>query len=91
MTDKIIPFPLDSLTRLKNRLGKGAVPCMVSDFWLRFPAESEGHFEAGEFIILSVMRREDDEHHKKICELVVTREDLLAAIQGVHDPEKENA
>jgi len=75
------------MTRLKNKLGKGAVPCQVSERWLKFPAESAGHYGGGEFIFLEVMTFDKNEKQRKLCELVVTREDLLSAINGVKDKE----
>lgn len=85
MEKKVIRIPINSMTRLKNKLGKGAVPCQVSDRWLKFPAESSGHFGEGEFIVLDVMTLDKNEMQRKICELVVTREDLLSAINDVRD------
>ncbi|HBA71222.1 MAG: hypothetical protein A2X82_17660 [Geobacteraceae bacterium GWC2_55_20] len=85
MEMKVVRIPINSMTRMKNKLGKGAVPCQVSDRWLKFPAESAGHFGEGEFITLDVMTLDKNERPRKICELVVTREDLLSAINGVKD------
>lgn len=87
MEKKVVRIPINSMTRLKNKLGKGAVPCQVSDRWLKFPTESAGHFGGGEFIVLDVMTLDKNESQRKICELVVTREDLLSAINGVKDKE----
>lgn len=75
-----IKFPTDSMKRLRNRLGKYAVPCVVSERWLQFPKKSGGHFRDGEFIQLSVMTKDQDDEPRKLCDLVVTREDLLKAI-----------
>lgn len=85
MEKKVVRIPINSMTRLKNKLGKGAVPCQVSERWIKFPAKSSGHFGDGEYIVLDVMTLDKNEKQRKICELIVTREDLLSAIHGVKD------
>lgn len=88
MENTVIRIPINAMTRLKNKLGKGAVPCQVSDRWLKFPAESSGDWGEGAFIVLDVMTLDKNEKQRKLCELVVTREDLLSAINSVKDKEK---
>ena len=89
MEKKIVKIPISPLTRYKNRLGKNAVPCVVSNRWLKFPVKSGGHFEDGEYISLDVMTLDKDEKPKKICELIVTRESLLSAINGVKNKDND--
>lgn len=88
MKKKIIKIPISTHTRLKNRLGKGAVPCMISERWLKFPSEGAGPFEEGEYLVMNVMTTDKNEKDRKLCELVVTREDLLEAINAIKKPKK---
>jgi hypothetical protein len=53
--DKPIRFPISSTTRQRNKLGKHAVPCMVTERWLQFAKKSGGHFQDGEFISMEIM------------------------------------
>lgn len=87
MKNKIIRFPVSTLQRLKNENGPGYVPCMVSERWLQFPKKSAGHFNAGEFIDIQVMTKNVDGVTKKLCDLIITREDLQRAIASVETPE----
>ena len=87
--DKVARLPIKWYTRLKNKLGKGAVPCMVSGRWLQFPAESGGFFQEREYIVMNVMTTDVNDKDRKLCELVVTREDLLDAINSVKTPATE--
>lgn len=84
--DKVSRIPISWYTRLKNELGKGTVPCMVSGRWLQFPSESGGFFEEGEYIVLNVMTTDANDKDRKLCELVVTREDILDAINSIKTP-----
>ena len=67
-------FPITFTQRQKNERGKTSVSCQVSDRWLRFSEE---------FISLDVMTLGSDEKEKKICELVVTREELVEALSNI--------
>ena len=87
MKDKIRKIPISYHTRLKNQLGKGSVPCKVSDRWLKFPSDSS-IFDDGEYIIMDVMTTKDDKH-RKICELIITKEDIIEAINRIKP--KKNA
>jgi len=87
--EKIIKFPITHSQREKNQMGEGYVPCVVSERWLQFPNMSAGHYGGGEFIEISVMTRDSDKKPKKLCDLVITREDIIRAINWVKDPEKD--
>jgi hypothetical protein len=65
-------IPITWHKRLKNKLGRGAVPCME-----------------GEYIVMSVMTIDSNDKERKLCELVVTREDLLGAISSIKPPSKK--
>jgi hypothetical protein len=66
--------------RMKKKLGDFAVPCMVSGRWIQFSTEGSAKFPDGEYIILNVMTRGANDRPKKLCELIVTREDLQDAL-----------
>jgi hypothetical protein len=62
------------------------VPCHVSERWLRF-AEREQYAVLDEDLIqLDVMTRDDDGAPYKLCELMVSRGDLLRAVAAYGDP-----
>lgn len=82
----LIKFPMTQMERIKNQRGKGYVPCMVSERWIQFPKESGSHFDDGEYIAISIMTYGSDDKDKKICDLVITREDILKAINSVKCP-----
>jgi hypothetical protein len=84
---KVVRIPVSVDQRHRNTVGPGYVPCMVSDRWLRFPKQSGGHFGGGEYIAADVMTGSPEEHPRRLCELIVTREDLLRAISSVTDPQ----
>ena len=76
---------MSSWERHKNKMGPGYVPCIISNRWIQFPKESVGHFGSGEFIEISVMTENDEGKQSKICNMIVTREELLSAINTVKD------
>ncbi|MGD2126251.1 MAG: hypothetical protein PVG99_09240 [Desulfobacteraceae bacterium] len=88
MADKIIKFPVSYARRMQEKIGRGLVPCMATERWIQFPLESSGYFDEGEFIEISVMTYSHaHDKPRKICDLTVTREDLLRAISAVVPPD----
>jgi len=87
LKDKIVRFPVTSMKRKRNSMGDGYVPCMVSERWLQFPDMSAGDFKEGEFIDVSVMTLDSNEKPRKICSLVITREDIAKAVNAIKKPE----
>jgi hypothetical protein len=85
MNKKVIRMPIKAYQRWKNFVGKYGVPCMISNRWLSFPEESAGHFQAGESIRIDVMTLDSNEKPRRLCELVVTREDLVRVINMVKE------
>ena len=76
-------FPINSDKRRKNSLGKYAVPCQVTDRFIRFHEESVGPSGARELLVLDVMTGGYDDLGKKICQLIVSRGDLEEALARV--------
>lgn len=75
-------FPITCRQRQKNERGKTSVSCQISDRWLKF-SEKSTQMTCGEFITLDVMTIGSDKKQKKICELVITREELLEALRNI--------
>jgi len=59
---------------------------MVTERWLQFSTEGWARLHEGEYITLWVMTRGADDQPKKLCKLIVTREDLLAALELIEKP-----
>ncbi|MGH7183616.1 MAG: hypothetical protein ACREJN_16795, partial [Nitrospiraceae bacterium] len=82
-SDDVIHLPIKGYQRAKNQVGRHAVRCTVSGRWLQFPKQGSIYCEEGELMRLHVMTEGRDEKDRIICELVVTREDLLRVIAAV--------
>ncbi|MBS7814754.1 hypothetical protein PE074_06400 [Wohlfahrtiimonas chitiniclastica] len=82
MKDNIKNIPITNSQRRKNKLGPLAVECQVSGRFLQFNKKST-YVGDDEFIIVDVfpMQIDDKIEPKKICELIITREDLLEALK----------
>ena len=83
---KIVKFPVSYSQRIRNTMGKGYVPCEVSGRWIQFPEYSGGYFTEGEYIDIAVMTLDQNERPRKLCNLIVTREDLERALKNVKPP-----
>ena len=88
MSEKVIKFPITYSQRRKNLNGPLCVECQVSGRTLNFH-EKSCTLENGEFITIDVMAMqiEDDKPARKICELIVTKEDLLEALNHISPAE----
>jgi hypothetical protein len=62
------------------------VPCNVSERWLRLAEREQYEVIDEDLIQLDVMTLDDDGAPYKLCELVVSRGDLLRAIAAYGDP-----
>jgi len=88
MEDNVEKFPISTWQRAFNRRGKRTVNCIVTDRYLRY--DKPGRPMAGCFpdnkkvgtpIVISVMTDKYSEtKHHKICELVLTLEELKAMV-----------
>jgi hypothetical protein len=87
--NNVIQFPVSYSKQYKNRLGKQAVPCQVSDRWLRFN-ETSTVAPAGEFLVLDVMTGSVDTGSRKLCQVVFTRDALLEALSSVRPAQPES-
>lgn len=82
--NKIKQFPITYSQRRKNSLGPLHVECQISGRYLKFYKNSS-MLQGGEFITLDVMATptEDGKASKKICQMIVTREDLIEALNNI--------
>ena len=62
------------------------VPCQLTDRWLRFAEREQFEVLDEDLITIDVMTRDDERAPYKLCELVVSRGDLLRAIAAYGDP-----
>ncbi len=85
-----IPLPITEYKRTKNKLGPRYVECMITNRYLEFPKSSIGHFGGGEFMDVNVMTFDHNDCPRKICGLVLTREQLLAALSACAGPESQD-
>lgn len=60
---------------MTNQFGQGYVPCEVSNRWLQFSEYTDDRW-----IPISVMTLDKNEKPKKICELILSKEDVLRAL-----------
>jgi hypothetical protein len=56
--------------------------CQVSNRWLQFP-DAASSVEDHTFLCVEVMTHNSDEREKKICQLVLTKEDLLQILERI--------
>jgi hypothetical protein len=82
--DNVTKFPITYSQRRKNQLGSFVVECEVSGRFLKFH-EKSSIFQSGEFITVDVMTFNTDnrESPRKLCELVLTRENLMEALKNI--------
>jgi len=77
------------MSRDKKQKGRLAVRCIVSDRWLSFPAKTETKLQQGEPVVVNVMTRSQNDKPKKICELILFREELEDTLRMIHYEPKE--
>lgn len=82
MSDKIKHFPRGEIRKNRLNFRKYRVPCQVSERWLQFPQTAHA-LAAGDFMTVDVMTLGADDKERKICELVLTKQDLLRMIEQV--------
>jgi len=72
--------------RWRQTHGDFAVPCIVSGRWLEFSQDGSTKLPEGEAITLTVMTEGESGDPRKLCELIVTREDLISVLNLVEKP-----
>lgn len=72
--------------RWKERHGDFAVPCIVSDRWIEFSAGGSTKLGAGDAMTIAIMTEANSAEPRKICELIITREDLIDVLDLIEKP-----
>jgi hypothetical protein len=72
--------------RWRQQHGDFSVPCFVSSRWLEFSQQGTTRIGAGEVLSIAVMTEGADEQPRKLCELMVTREDLMDVLALIEKP-----
>lgn len=67
--------------RLANVMERKAV-CEVSSRWLQFPETAQTVYDAP-LMIIDVMTLNGDDQEKKICQLVLSKDDLLQILSRI--------
>lgn len=83
MSKKVIKFPITYDERMINEMGLGYVPCEVSGRWLQFPENSDWIGNRGEFMFVDVMTEGGNGEPRKLCHLLLKKEDILRAVNSV--------
>lgn len=73
---KIIKLPISNWQRVKNGRGKNSVSCIISERWLEF-SDNSTILNDGEYFFVSVMTLDKKENERKLCELAVSKEEML--------------
>ncbi|WP_321846962.1 hypothetical protein [Paraburkholderia bannensis] len=68
--------------RRRANLNERKAPCQVSGRWLQFPTNAR-EFKTGTFLAVDVMTENDDGKPRKLCELVLVKEDLLELLNRI--------
>ena len=83
---KIIRFPGAKKRRARINLNSRRVKCQVTDRWLQFP-ETASALADGTYVRIKVMTLDQTDKERKLCELVLLKEDLLTMLNRI--PEKK--
>lgn len=76
---KVIKIPITHDERKINEFGNGYVPCQVSGRWLQFPDTATDD----RWIFVDVMTMSEDKKPRKLCEMVLSKEDIMRAINSI--------
>jgi hypothetical protein len=77
---KIHRLPQMQKRRRRIDLGKGIVRCHVSHRWLQFPSDAR-QFSEGALMTVDVMTDPEFGKPRKLCEVVLSHEDLMHILQ----------
>ena len=72
--------------RWQQKRGDFAVPCIVSGRWLEFCQDGSVNLNEGAAIRLAVITEGQDDKPRKLCELIVTRGELLRVLRWIEKP-----
>lgn len=80
MSNNIVRFPRRSEDRKRKEAAKGRLSCEVSERWIRFPSASD-KFEDMEYLALDIMTLGSNEQDRKLCEIILDKQQLLKMLQ----------
>jgi hypothetical protein len=80
MTSKNDPTQQQRVTLANVMEGKAV--CVVSSRWLQFPQTATMVYDAP-FMFVDVMTMNSDDQEKKICQLVLSKDDLLQILNRI--------
>ena len=82
MNDKVVRFPGRPADRKRRDSNRGILRCEVSGRWLQFPDASD-KFSDMEYLHLDIMTLGTDEQKRKLCELVLDKQQLLKMLSDL--------
>lgn len=89
MSSNVTRFPNHQERRARKHARAFQVPCQVSPRWLQFPKQA-AVFPNGDFMKVDVMTNGSDDQPRKLCELVLTKQDLLRMLEQVESKRDES-
>ena len=78
MSNNVIRYPFRGDAAKRENRKKRRVPCEVSPRWLQF--QRIDHHKNEDYISVDVMTGVPGEQERKICELVLRKDDLLSVL-----------
>lgn len=89
MSNNIVRFPRRSEVKKRTEAAKGRLSCEVSERWIKFPSASH-KFEDMEYLSLDIMTLGSNEQDRKLCEIILDKQQLLKMLQElpVNDQKK---
>ena len=72
--------------RWRRKRGDFAVPCIITDRWLELSGGADDRVGGDEVLNVDVMTESENGDPRKLCGLVVTREDLVGVLQLIEPP-----
>ena len=82
MNNKVVRFPRRTADRKRRDSNDGVLRCEVSGRWFQFPDASD-KFEDIEYLHLDIMTVGTNEQERKLCELIVDKQQLLKMLNDL--------
>jgi len=82
MNEHIVRFPRRNKDKKRLEARKGKLSCEVSERWIKFPDASDKHNEM-EYLSLDVMTVGSDSKDKKLCEIILDKQQLLSMLMDL--------
>ena len=80
--NKVTKIPITEHQRIRNIQGEYSVPCEISERWILF-GKTSSKLKGGEFIFADIMTMSQNDKPRKICNLIITRENLLKVLSKI--------